>query len=348
MGTNCIRIGALFWTLIAQAGVTGEFLANPNSPELAAFAGPQTADQLPAPREPHSSVQEPQRLIKYPDIEYGRVGQRPLKLDIACPKQPRADQLPAIVMIHGGGWQKGDKSRALGGVAPLLAEGDYVGVAVGYRLSDEAHWPAQIHDCKAAIRWLRANAARYGIDPERIGVWGSSAGGHLANLLGTTGDVRELEGDCGTPGVSSRVRCVVSYCGPTDFLAAKRIQGGREPSAVSHLLGGSLEEKQDPARQASPINYISPDDPPFLLVHGTKDSTVPFEQAESFYEALRRARVEATLVRVEGGGHSVGSLEARQRVQAFFGKHLQGKNIDVGPDPIPAHETPVKKEQVER
>ena len=198
--------------------------------------------------------------------------------------------------------QQGDKSGALGGLPALLAQGNYVAVAVGYRLSGEAIRPAQIHDCKAAIRWLRADAGQYGVDPERIGVWGSSAGGHLANLLGTTGDVKELlEGNCGTPNVSSRVRCVVSYCGPTDFLAAKRIQGGREPSSVSLLLGGPVDEKKDLARQTSPINYVSADDPPFLLVHGTDDPTVPFEQAELFYRALQQAGVDVTLIRIEGG-----------------------------------------------
>jgi len=277
------------------------------------------------------------------DVQYGRAGDRPLVLDIIRPVQPNAQRLPAIVWIHGGGWQGGNKSGGLGRVGPLVATGDYVGVSVGYRLSGEAIWPAQIHDCKAAIRWLRANAGKYGIDPERIGVWGSSAGGHLVSMLGVSGGVKELEGDCGTPGVSSRVRCVVDFCGPTDFLAAKRIQGGREPSAVSGLLGGPLDEKKAEAKPASPITYVSPDASPILIMHGTDDTTVPFQQAELFNAALREAGADVTLVPIEGGGHGFGGPEVTQRVNAFLDKHLRGKDVKISSAPIPAAPLPAKK-----
>lgn len=283
-------------------------------------------------------------LIVETDVEYGRAGQRVLKLDVIRPVQPSAKQLPAIVWIHGGGWAKGDKSSGRSRVGPFVASGNFVGFSVGYRLSGEAIWPAQIHDCKAAIRWLRANAERYGVDPERIGVWGSSAGGHLVNMLGVSGGIRDLEGECGTPGQSSRVRCVVSFCGPTEFLAAKRVQGGREPSAVSALLGGPLDEKKAEARQASPVTYVSAEAPPFLLVHGTADTTVPFQQAERFNDALRKAGAEVTLVPIQGGGHGFGGPEVHERVAAFFDKSLRGKDVKVSSDPIPGGETPAKKE----
>lgn len=308
--------------------------------------GQSTDSKSPPPGVPASS--KPELAIIQRDIEYGRAGDRPLKLDLVRPKQPKADRLPVVVMIHGGGWQRGDKSRALNGVAILAARGDYVGVAVGYRLSGEAKWPAQIHDCKAAIRWLRANAGKFGIDPDRIGVWGSSAGGHLVNLLGTTGDVKELEGDCGTPGVSSRVQAVASSCGPTDFLAERRIQGGREPSSVSLLLGGPVDEMKAAARQASPINHVTPDDAPFLLVHGTEDPTVPFQQSELFLEALRKAGVDATLVRVEGGGHGSGGLEARNRVYAFFDRRLHHRDVKLSVAPISSASRPGKPASTER
>jgi acetyl esterase/lipase len=211
-----------------------------------------------------------------------------------------------------------------------------VGATINYRLSGEATWPAQIHDCKAAIRWLRANAEKYNLDPERIGVWGSSAGGHLVNMLGTSGDVKKLEGDCGSPDQSSRVTCVIPFCGPANFLAPKKFESGRRPSAVDSLLGGRIEEKRDQAKEASPITYVSKDDPPFLIVHGTNDSTVPFEQAEMFHEALKQADVDVTFVKIVGGGHGIGGDEVARRVRAFFEKHLRGQDVEVSGEPIEA------------
>src|SRR5687767_10427453 len=154
-----------------------------------------------------------------PDIEYAKAGEVSLKLDVYTPKAESQQARPCVVWIHGGGWQGGNKMGGAGRVGPLAATGDYVGASVGYRLTDVASFPAQIHDCKAAIRYLRANASKYGIDPNKIGAWGSSAGGHLVSLLGTSADIKEVEGELGTTGVSSRVSCVVDFCGPADFLA---------------------------------------------------------------------------------------------------------------------------------
>jgi len=301
----------------------------------------QRADQRPAKPAKLRPGQPPGgRIPDSVEIErdgvYGDAGGRPLKLDLVLPKEKSDRPRPVIVFIHGGGWRNGDKAGGVGRVIPFVATGDYVGASVGYRLSGEATWPAQIHDCKAAIRWLKANADKYGIDPERIGVWGSSAGGHLVNMLGTSGDVQELEGDCGSPGQSSRVCCVVPFCGPANFLAPKRFEGGRSPSAVDLLLGGKIEDKQELAKQASPITHVSKDDPPFLIVHGTADNTVPFEQAEMFYAALRKAEVDVTLVKILGGGHGIGGEEVQQRVKAFFDKHLRGQDVKVSDEPIEA------------
>src|SRR6185437_7517091 len=165
-----------------------------------------------------------------------------------------------------------------------------------YRLSGEATWPAQIHDCKAAIRWLRANAAKYGLDPDRIGVTGASAGGHLAAMLGLGGGVAALEGDVGPhTGVSSRVKCVVDQFGPSDLLAmadhSSRIDHNAPDSPESKLIGGALQENKEKARAASPITYISRDDPPFLILHGTEDPLVPFNQSERLAEALKTVGV---------------------------------------------------------
>ncbi|MDY0165053.1 MAG: alpha/beta hydrolase [Thermoguttaceae bacterium] len=276
------------------------------------------------------------KVVVHRDVVYGEGGGRPLKLDIILPQPEPEGPLPLIVFVHGGGWRGGDKAGGVGRVAPLVATGNYVGATIGYRLSGEATWPAQIHDCKAAIRWLRANAQKYHVDPERIGVWGSSAGGHLVNMLGTSGGVEQLEGSGGSPDQSSRVQCVVPFCGPTNFLAPRRLEGGRPEGAVHHLLGGAIEDRQEMAREASPITYVSAGDPPFLIVHGTADQTVPFEQAEMFYEALKKAGVEVTFVRIVGGSHAVGGEEVMQRVAAFFDKHLRGQDVEVSEEPIQA------------
>jgi acetyl esterase/lipase len=209
---------------------------------------------------------------------------------------------------------------------PLITQG-YAVAGVGYRLSDAAQFPAQIHDCKAAIRWLRANAKKYGIDPDRIGVWGPSAGGHLSALLGTSGDVRELEGDLGNAGVSSRVQAVCDFYGPTDFLLSE--VGGKADnpdSAVARLLGGPAPQRPEVARSASPAHWISADDPPFLIFQGGKDRTVQPIQSQKFAELLRASKVEAELIEfpdAEHGGPAFRSPETIARIVAFFDRHLK-------------------------
>lgn len=145
------------------------------------------------------------------DVPYATIGDRTLTLDLFLPKNVKSKPRPCVVWIHGGGWQRGDKSNGHPMVGRYAASGDYVAASIAYRLTDAAIWPAQIHDCKAAIRYLRSHAGELGIDPEKIGVWGESAGGQLANMLGTSGDVPELEGDAGVANVSSRVQCVVAF-----------------------------------------------------------------------------------------------------------------------------------------
>ena len=163
------------------------------------------------PEPPKPNLRE--KVIIERDVEYGMAGDRPLVLDVVRPKTPAAGPLPVVAYFHGGGWNKWDKSTGIGGLVPVAATGNYFCVTVGYRLAKEALWPAQIHDCKAAIRWLKANAKRLNIDPDRIAVWGASSGGHLAAEVAVTGNVPELEGDCGSPGQSSRVACCVDYTG---------------------------------------------------------------------------------------------------------------------------------------
>lgn len=279
------------------------------------------------------------------DLEYGKAGRLSLKLDVIRPKQESAEPRPCIVWIHGGGWQGGNKSSGSQRLAGLVSSGEYVGVSVGYRLTDVASWPAQIHDCKAAIRWVRANAKKYNINPDKIGVWGSSAGGHLVSLLGTSGDVAELEGENGTPGVSSRVTCVVDFCGPSDFLAfGKSNPRLNDPgSPVFKLLGGPLADKQDAAKQASPVTYVTMDDPPFLIMHGTVDTTVNIRQAELLHAKAKEAGINVTFVKIEGGAHGFGGEEVNARVKAFLEKHLLGKDVTVSGEAIKAPAAAEKK-----
>jgi acetyl esterase/lipase len=272
------------------------------------------------------------------DVEYGKAGERSLKLDVIKPKATSDKPRACVVWIHGGGWQNGNKTSGMQRLASLVATGDYVGVSVGYRLTDETAWPGQIHDCKAAIRWIRANAKTLGIDPAKIGVWGSSAGGHLVSMLGTSGDVKELEGSNGTPDVSSRVACVVDFCGPSDFLAmgAEHPKLNEPAGPVYKLLGGPLKEKLDAAKSASPVTYVSADDPPFLIVHGTADNTVAIRQAEILYDAQKKANVNTTFVKITGGGHGIGGPKVEERVAAFFAKQLLGKDVEVSGEAIEA------------
>ncbi len=270
------------------------------------------------------------------DLEYGRAGERSLKLDLLRPKDQGDKLLPVVVFVHGGAWRQGNKESVRNRLNDLVASGDYVGAVIGYRLTPEASWPAQIHDCKAAIRWLRANAGKYHLDAQHIGAWGSSAGGQLVSMLGTSGDVKQLEGEEGNSSYSSRVQCVVDFCGTADFLA--EIAEGHilntSDSVLGLLFGGPPLEKKDVARAASPVTYASPDDPPFLVVHGTVDPTVPISQAEAMVAALEKVQVPVTFIRLTGGGHFIGGPEINARVRSFFDKQLRGQKVEVSDAPI--------------
>lgn len=281
------------------------------------------------------------------DLPYAGTENPRQKLDLLLPAEPKGGKLPVVAFIHGGGWQNGDKTSGRRNVADLVASGDFAGVSVGYRLTDEAQFPQQIFDCKAAIRWIRANAEKYGLDPDKIAVWGGSAGGHLVSLLGTSGDVKELEGDLGPhPGASSRVSCVVNFYGPSDLLTmgAQSGSGGRinhdaPDSPEAKLVGGALQENKEKAKAASPITYVSKDDPPFLNVHGTADAVVPYAQSEALHAALKDVGVTSVLITVEGGGHGQGfPPDARQIVEKFLRHQLRGEAGELSDQKIAAAE----------
>ena len=262
------------------------------------------------------------------DLVYSRVGGKDLLLDLYLPEGQPAPR-PVILWVHGGAWRKGDKSRVRL-LSHFLARG-YAMASINYRLSQEALYPAQIHDCKAAVRWLRANVETYGLDPGRIGAWGSSAGGHLVALLGTSGGVPELEGSGGNPEQSSRVQAVCDWFGPSDFLRMDDYPGAMAHDAPdspeSQLVGGPIQESSDAVARANPITYISGDEPPFLIMHGDQDRTVPCHQSKLLYEALRAAGVEVALHLLEGAGHGTAEQfhapESVRLVEAFFDQHLR-------------------------
>jgi len=223
------------------------------------------------------------------------------RLDLYLPAT--GTNLPLIVWIHGGGWMEGSKERPPG--LKFLTHG-FALASVNYRLSLDAIFPAQLIDCKSAIRWLRAHAAENGIDPNRIGVWGASAGGHLVALLGTTGDVKEFDqGE--NLNVSSRVQAVCDWFGPTDLTKIMKtpedVKNDGPDSPTSRLLGGPIAQNIEKAQRANPIRYITKDDPPFLIMHGDSDPLVPLEQSQLLKDALQKAGVIVTLEVVPGGGH---------------------------------------------
>lgn len=273
----------------------------------------------------------PPGIVKHADIVYATVGGRELLLDVYAPRERPQRPIPAILWVHGGGWRGGSKS-AVGRALPIAGRG--FGLAsVGYRLSGEATFPAAIADVKAAMRWLRANAARFGFDPGRLGAWGSSAGGHLVALLGTAHEVREWDRlHEENAGVSSRPDAVCNWFGPTDFLRMNdfpgRIDHDAPDSPESRFVGAPIQEQPEKARRANPIRYVTPDDPEMLHMHGERDQAVPFNQSELLQAALEEAGVASELYKVKGGDHGFrGMVEDTaqsllDRVTAFFSRTL--------------------------
>lgn len=257
-----------------------------------------------------------------------------LTFDAAYLKQSDGKPMPAIVYIHGGGYIEGAKENGLL-LTYAFAQGGYFAVTINYRLAQQARFPAAVHDCKAAIRFLRANAEKLAIDPDRIGVWGHSAGGHLAAMVGTSGNSEALDGELAPTGVSSAVACVVDISGPTDFLKLFKIEAGNDTDNSRRSIdtielkwfGRRLAETPDVARLASPMTYADSNDPPFLIMHGTEDKLVPIAQSELLNESLKAAGVNVTYVPVQNRGHVIPDRDAYRKVAEFFDAHLHGNAV---------------------
>ena len=268
------------------------------------------------------------------DIPYANTTNSRQRLDLYLPAKRKSEKLPVIVFVHGGGWQQGNKSDGARRLLPFVRTGEYAGVSLGYRLSGEATWPAQIHDSKAAIRWIRANAAKHALDADRIGLWGRSAGGHLVLMLGASGDVPELEGSLGpNTNVSSKVACVANFFGPSELLAMvgqpSDIDRTKSNVPEAKLIGGGLRENPGKAKAASPITYVTANDPPVLTVHGTDDRIVPYDQAVRLDAALKKAGVPAYFVTIDGGGHGDFGPAGNDRLRDFFDKYLRGERLEI-------------------
>lgn len=258
------------------------------------------------------------------DVEYARVADKALMLDLHLPKQTNP---PLIVYVHGGAWRAGSKSDVP--IAPLLEHGFAI-ASVDYRLSTEAPFPAQVHDIKAAIRFLRAKADLFHINAQRIAIIGSSAGGHLAALVGVTNGVKELEGTLGEHLTqNSDVQCIVSLYGASNLqtILSQSTEFGRRMRipALQLLLGGTPDEKPALARLASPVAHLDREDPPLLLLHGTDDPQMPPQQSDEFGKAYRELKLDVSLVPMinsKHGGAEFYDEERTRLVATFLKRHL--------------------------
>lgn len=256
------------------------------------------------------------------DVTYCTRGDTALKADIYHPETPNG---AAVMFVHGGGWTSGSKTSGTGSEAwPELLKRGYLVMSIDYRIAPEDPFPAQMQDVTCAVLYLKREATRLGIDPERIGAYGGSAGGHLVALLGTTGGHGY---EAGITTLNAEVAAVVDLFGPTNLTV-------ESPGASGQILTtvfGTTDRTSKVLQQASPLHNVSSDDPPFLIIHGEEDTLVPIRQSELLHEALLAAGVESTLVRVQNAAHgfrpqggdiSPSRNEITQLIADFFDEHL--------------------------
>lgn len=320
--TRALALGVIHCSLFAiamqqsyaqSASATPSTIANHPSKKASELTGPTTD------------------VIEHLDLVYAEAGGESLELDLHLPKRDAASKgqlRPLVVWIHGGGWRAG--SRKPPRLRQLIDDGIAI-ASVSYRFTDKAVFPAQIHDCKAALRWLRANAAKYDLDPQRIAVAGSSAGGHLALLLGVSAGVGPLEGELGDHvGTSTEICAIVDYFGPSDFVLRGKTQPERAYTAKSGslaLLGGNADRRPDPQMEhdASPVFYVDQDDPPLLIFQGDGDETVLMDQSERMRDVYLEHKLPVELVVLPGAGHGGRKFyvgDPFEKARAFLKEHL--------------------------
>ncbi|MGC4002135.1 MAG: alpha/beta hydrolase [Pirellulales bacterium] len=284
------------------------------------------------------------------DVKYVPDGDAAQALDIYYPAGPVDKPLPLLIWIHGGGWHGGSKAGM-----PYLNQlpRGYAAASIEYRFSQKAKFPAQIQDCQAAIRFLRANAAKYHLDPQRFGVGGNSAGGHLSALVGTSGGKNVFPKIGGNDEQSDRVQAVCDIYGPADFWTVVK-QADADPNAktifkwnagdpYSELIGAKLDQDKEKCDAVSPVQYVDKENPPFLILHGDHDRLVPYAQSVELSDLLTKAGVEVTLQRLPGadhGGPAFNLPAVNKLTNAFFDKHLKG--IDAKIEELPESDVTVK------
>lgn len=270
---------------------------------------------------------------KFKDVAYAGVSSRQV-MDIYLPEGE--GPFPVVVLIHGGAFKMGDKGMETRNAEALVAKG-YAAASINYRLSGEAKFPAQIEDCKAAVRFLRANAAKYRLNPDKIGSWGASAGGNLSALLGTSAGIAELEGTgLGNSSYSSKVIACVDWFGPINFLTMDEeasvlgftIRTNSDLSPESQLIGKAIQSAPELVKKANPETYITKDDAAFFIQAGSNDRNIPYTQSRNFYDALKKVLGEdkVSFELLEGAGHGGPQFSAPENIEkviAFFDKYLK-------------------------
>lgn len=310
-------------------------------------AGQILADEKPAPKLPPGVRMER-------DLAYVEGGDESQKLDLYLPQNPTSLPLPLIVHIHGGGWRGGSKFPC-----PFLGmvNRGYAVASIEYRFSQKAVFPAQIQDCQAAIRWLRGHAEKYGLDAMKVGVIGGSAGGHLSALVGTSGGAKAFPMIGEFQDQSDDVQCVCDIFGPANFATVMQqaaddknvrnifqFNSASDPYAL--LIGGNLETDREQVAAVSPVHYITADDPPTLILHGTHDALVPYAQSVELAAALKARGVPVWLQTLPGSGHGGAAFSKSAIITLmsnFFDRHLRG--MDVSISLVPESEVAVEPPQ---
>ncbi|MDF1810873.1 MAG: alpha/beta hydrolase fold domain-containing protein [Verrucomicrobiales bacterium] len=298
------------------------FISDGELRDLAGRLGKRMANRTPRPGNSGTALPSvPDDVEVVADIGYREGDSQAWKLDLVTPKEKAKEPRPGLVFVHGGGWRNGDKRAGtfFNGAVEYAQKG-YVCITVNYRLTGEAPFPACIEDVKCAVRWFRAHAGEYGVDPERIGGYGNSAGAHLVAMLGLAKKGAGLEGDGPWQDQSSLIQSVCASATPTDFSLFQNSKNNRDRFKNENYDDAEL------SKLSSPINHVSADAPPFLLIHGTADTTVNVKHSDSFVEALKKAGNEdITYIRVDGAGHGVYNQnrdETHPAMEKFFARTL--------------------------